>query len=142
MYHKLIKIFYSKIYLFFNLLSLTTIMLSSGCATMFNGTDQSVYVSTDGISQSEKVRVKVNDGYHEFNATIPSQITLLHSMKGVAITVKDKKYDSTTYTVKKSIAMSTFLNLLTPVFIVGLIIDFATGSIWQYPASIIIPIST
>ena len=128
-----------------NFIYLIFLMILSGCATIFNGTDQSILITPSSSSSPipNKVKVIVSDGSNTFKTTIPNTVHVMHNINGVSIITNDKRYEHDRTVIGKSIAKTTFLNILfvlplvtIPFAALGFTVDIISGAIWKYPTTV------
>ena len=106
----------------------------SGCATIFNGGNQEVRLSTPGNKQ---VKVMVTNAGNNYERVLPSTISAVHDMDSVSVMVKGGDYRNAVYVVPKSITPSFWINIL---FWPGFFLDLATGDMWKYPKDYTLPL--
>jgi hypothetical protein len=109
---------------------LSSIVLLSGCSTMFNNGSQTMMVRGSDSQEGVKVEVQSSDGVYP--TRLPATIVASPSNEGVKVTVTDKCYDRTVTTVKKRVTPSYWANILN---IYGFGIDWATGDMWKYDSN-------
>lgn len=119
-------------------------LLSTGCATLFHSSAQTVAVNAWESEKGEPVaaRVMVNTPSSAYSAVTPFIVgaspSLFHSL---TLAVDDPCYDKFEYGVDTSIAPIYFLNIFTlPAFGIGFGIDFLTGSMFDYESRVTLPV--
>lgn len=106
---------------------LSSLVLLSGCSTMFNNGSQTMMVRGADSEEGVKVEIQSSDGVYP--TKLPATVVASPSNQGVQITVTDKCYDRTVTNVKKRVTPSYWANILN---IYGFGIDWATGDMWKY----------
>jgi len=115
-------------------------LLSTGCATLFHSSTQTVAVNAWESEKGEPVaaRVTVNTPSSTYSAVTPFNVgaspSLFHSL---TLAVDDPCYDKFEYAVETSVAPIYFLNILN---LYGFGIDFLTGSMFDYESRVTLPV--
>ena len=110
------------------------VLLLSGCATIFNGGDQDVRLST---VDDKKVKVMVTNAGSRYESVLPATISAVHDIESVSVMVKDGDSKNAVYVVPKNITPSFWANVFFPP---GFLLDLATGNMWKYPSNYTVPI--
>jgi hypothetical protein len=97
-------------------------MLMSSCATIFTGTQQTVFVN----STPPGAMVQVN-GIDR--GTTPVSLRLKKNIDGQVITLKKEGYEMKFFQPETEFNMVSLLNFIIPIYWA---IDAATGAMWKY----------
>jgi hypothetical protein len=108
-------------------------LLLPGCATIFEGTSQSVTISTDPAGADCSIDRK---GSHigQVNPT-PGSIHFDKSKDDLSVLCKHPGYQSATVTESPKFQGTTFGNIIAG-GIVGVIVDAASGANFEYPSEV------
>lgn len=109
-----------------SLISITAFALVTlfwaGCATVFTGTEDEIYINSD----PEGARIFV-DGIER--GQTPDYLYIKRTIGSREITLKLNGYEARTFYLQKEFNAVSLLNILIPV---GFIVDAATGSLMKY----------
>lgn len=111
----------------------------SGCATIVNGTKQSLQITTGKVTGAdcELKSTKKNKESQKFQS--PAVLTVRRSHKAVKLKCSKTGYETAEKTIEANLARATAGNLLAggPG---GVIVDAATGAAHKYPSHIDLPL--
>jgi len=112
------------------------ILAISGCSTMFNDSEQNVRLNSYG---NHNVPVSVLTPSGTYKDVTPTIINIQPGARSsdYIVQVDEPCYGVTKVVVKKELAASYWLNSLN---LVGFFIDFATGAMWNYEETVMVPI--
>ncbi len=119
-----------------NSILVTSILLISGCATVFSGTNQTVNVQaidSENNSVLEKCKCIVidsNGGQHPLTSN-PGIVSVPRGNGGLLVNCKKDGYKQLNMSVGDSFNVLTVVNVL---FWPGFIVDAASGSYKKYPS--------
>ena len=117
--------------------ALITVSLLTGCATVINGPNQTIMVSTLPTKDAQ-CSLENDKGKWQINTT-PSPVVVRRSDKNLLVTCKTAAFDKTSQSIKSEQSMIVYANFLFtgPV---GGFIDRNNGSAYEYPSEIRIPL--
>lgn len=113
---------------------LISISQLSGCATILNGTNQSIIVLTPPTSEAQ-CALENDKGKWHINNT-PAQILVRRSDKNLVITCTKNEFKKKTISVKPALSNVVYGNMLFGGGIVGGGVDRTNGSAYVYPSEI------
>ncbi|MDR2526336.1 MAG: hypothetical protein LBC92_00480 [Rickettsiales bacterium] len=116
-------------------LTLVVLLLSS-CGTIIGGKTTTINLQT-GTGDSVRATVVSKGGVQE--VTLPATVMVKRGKKAVLVTVKDKCYKPTTYSVKSTLNMWFLGNFITG-GLIGTTTDAITGGLWDYEETSIVPV--
>ena len=123
------------------LLSLTSVLLLSGCATVMDGSDQSINVNTTGCEDYNPIVCTVSNSDGSSVITAPASVSVEKARGDLSITCESRNNEATgSLMVESGYDAMNMGNLLLG-GIIGLGVDAATGAMWHYPSAVIIPLS-
>jgi hypothetical protein len=108
-------------------------LLLPGCATLFEGTSQSVSISTDPAGADCTID-RNGSRIGQVNPT-PGSIHLDKSKDDLSVLCKHPGYQSATVTESPKFQGTTFGNIVAG-GLVGVIVDAASGANYAYPAEV------
>jgi hypothetical protein len=113
-------------------LPLASVMMFSGCATLFGGGGkQTISVSSDSTKRMKAV-VSYADGSSPQYLTIPGTITVKRTNKDIIVKSQDKDFEPTK--IKKNVNGWFWANILGAPYgtILSSTTDYASGAMWKY----------
>lgn len=116
------------------------VLLSTGCATIFNSSTQTVAVSAWDVEKREAVAAKVfiASPASSYRAVTPTTVAASPSIfRGFNLSVDDPCYAPLQQSVRKSVTPLYFLNVFN---IYGFGIDFLTGYMFNYENAVTLPV--
>jgi len=104
----------------------------TGCSTMFNGTNQKINVTATNLDSEN---IKVTSSNIQYIETLPATLHTHPSDRKPPITISTigDCINPGQIILRTKLADSYWLNVLNGI---GFFIDFATGSMWQYPEAV------
>ena len=117
----------------FTITALAAAVLSTGCASIVNGQNQSLSVKTNG-ADAEVVGAKctLNSNKGTWYVTTPGSVTVQRSYNDMMVTCKKDGMEDGTAAVKSSTKAMAFGNILFG-GIIGAAVDTSTGAAYDYP---------
>jgi hypothetical protein len=117
----------------FTITALAAAVLSTGCASIVNGQNQSLSVKTNG-ADAEVVGAKctLNSNKGTWYVTTPGSVTVQRSYNDMMVTCKKDGMDDGTGAIKSSTKAMAFGNILFG-GIIGAAVDTSTGAAYDYP---------
>ncbi len=117
----------------FTITALAAAVLSTGCASIVNGQNQSLSVKTNG-ADAEVVGAKctLNSNKGTWYVTTPGSVTVQRSYNDLMVTCKKDGMEDGTGAVKSSTKAMAFGNIIFGGFI-GAAVDTSTGAAYDYP---------
>ena len=118
---------------FFTVTALATAVLSTGCASIVNGQNQSLSVKTSG-ADTEVVGAKctLNSNKGTWYVTSPGSVTVQRSYNDLMVTCKKDGMEDGMGAIKSSTKPMAFGNILFG-GIIGVAVDTSTGAAYDYP---------
>lgn len=113
-------------------------MFLTGCASIVNGQNQSVSVSTTPVSGAT-CALENNKGKWYIPST-PGSVTIQRSYQDLAINCEKKGFGKGIKNIASSTKGMAFGNVLFG-GVIGAGVDMANGSAYDYPTDILVPIS-
>ena len=112
------------------------ILAVSGCSTMFNDSEQNVRLNSYG---NHNVPISVLTPSGSYKDVTPTIINIQPGARSsdYIVQVDEPCYGEARVVVKKELATSYWLNSLN---LVGFFVDFATGAMWNYEETVMVPI--
>lgn len=120
-------------------LFLLAMVAATGCATVIEGGDQTVNVSTTGCEEHGVIQCSAVNDDGSSQLTAPASVSVDKDMDDLTISCRSK--DKVAYgevIVESSYEAWNAGNLLLG-GVIGVGVDAATGAMWNYPSSIIVP---
>ena len=118
-------------------IALSILGLTSGCATITKGTDQSVSVVTEKKVVGAKCELTDVKGHKWYISSTPGTVSVLKGDGPMTITCTKEGYNKALLMVEEAVAGATFGNILLGGGI-GIIVDAISGAAQQYPDQIIV----
>ncbi len=117
----------------FTVTALATAVLSTGCASIVNGQNQSLSVKTNG-ADTEVVGAKctLNSNKGTWYVTSPGSVTVQRSYNDLMVTCKKDGMEDGTGSIKSSTKAMAFGNIIFG-GIIGAAVDTSTGAAYDYP---------
>jgi hypothetical protein len=122
----------------FKQISITvSVLLLAGCATMFNGTEQQLTVSTTGDKSQNSTRCHLANTYGSWNATPNTLTKIYRDSEPLQITCENDKQKGTA-SVTADYSGGLFALDLIGTGLIGIFVDSQNKSLYEYktPASI------
>ncbi len=94
------------------------------CSLMFNGGHQVIR-----ITGQEGAKVQISTSNATYVDKLPAVVIAKSSKSNIVVRAVDDRYSAAIAIVDKSITLSFWANILFPY---GFIVDFVTGSFWNY----------
>lgn len=118
------------------MLAIVMVSTLAGCASIVNGTNQSVSVQTDHV-YGATCALENDKGKWYVNST-PGSVTVNRSYKDLKINCQKKGYKPTFQQVKSKTKPMAFGNVIFG-GVVGAGIDMIDGAAYDYPSNILVP---
>jgi hypothetical protein len=117
----------------FTVAALTSAVLSTGCASIVNGQNQSLSVKTNG-TDTEVVGAKctLNSNKGTWYVTSPGSVTVQRSYNDLMVTCKKEGMEDGIGAIKSSTKAMAFGNIIFG-GIIGAAVDTSTGAAYDYP---------
>jgi hypothetical protein len=117
----------------FTITALAGAVLSTGCASIVNGQNQSLSLKTNG-ADTEVVGAKctLNSNKGTWYVTSPGSVTVQRSYNDLMVTCKKDGMEDGTGSVKSSTKAMAFGNIIFG-GIIGAAVDTSTGAAYDYP---------
>lgn len=115
-----------------------TLMMASGCASIVNGTQQSVSVRTGNV-RGASCELSNNKGTWYISNT-PGSVVVHRSFQDLDITCEKKGYHSAEKKIGSSTKAMAFGNVLFG-GVIGAGVDVANGAAYDYPTEINLPLT-
>ncbi len=113
--------------------------LVTGCASVMEGSDQVINVNTTGCEDSGTFICSVVNSDSSSVITVPASVSVEKSRGPLTVTCNNKAKTATgTLIVDSGYEAMNAGNLLVG-GIIGIGVDAATGAMWKYPSSVIVP---
>ena len=113
--------------------------LVTGCASVIEGSDQVINVNTTGCEDSGAFICSVVNSDSSSVITVPASVSVEKSRGPLTVTCNNKaKTAAGTLIVDSGYEAMNAGNLLVG-GIIGIGVDAATGAMWKYPSSVIVP---
>ncbi|MEI6746884.1 MAG: hypothetical protein WCL34_13050 [Methylococcaceae bacterium] len=110
----------------------TSVLLLTGCATMFKGTEQQLTVSTAGDKSQNSTRCHLANTYGSWNATPNTLTKIYRDSEPLKITCENEKQTGTT-SVSSEYSSGLFALDLIGTGLIGVMVDGANKSLYEYP---------
>jgi len=121
------------------LVTLVSILIIAGCATIIKGTSQDISIQSN--PSSGKIIIKTSGGVEVFNGVTPATAKLAKKHEYV-VTVQLAGYKDGTVMIGQSFEAWTIGNLLCG-GVIGLVIDAVDGAMWKLePDQIMVTMTT
>ncbi len=118
-------------------ITLSILGMTSGCATITTGTDQSVSVVTEKNVEGAKCELTDAKGHKWYIPSTPGTATVLKGDGPMTVTCTKEDYNKALLMVDETFAGATLGNILIGGGI-GIFIDAMSGAAQQYPDQIIV----
>ena len=114
-------------------------LLLSGCATVMEGSDQNINIQTLNCDDAVVTCMVSND---DTAATVrpPGSVNVEKSSKPITVECANKDKSVTGRVLVDSGYETMGLGNLLAGGIIGVGVDAATGAMWEYPSSVIVPL--
>jgi hypothetical protein len=120
--------------LFYVLLS---VIMITGCATIYNGSDTVLLQTSDG----KPAAATVDAGKGIIPVTLPMTVPVAKSSKPIVINVEETKTtQSSTYEAPSHVSGYFWLDFI-PLSPLSTTIDMVTGDMWSYDEVVTVPVS-
>lgn len=113
------------------------ISMLSGCASIVSGTNQSITVDTPGCAAAS---CKLTNDKGEWAVTTPGSVVVHRAYGPLSIICSKEGFPSGTATANSSTKGMAFGNILFG-GIIGAGVDMGTGAAYDYPTSIMVPMT-
>lgn len=110
-----------------------TLLINTGCATMFDGKTQAITVNTSPPKANCLFKRNGQD-VGDIEKT-PGSAVIEKSRDDVTVVCNKKGYEESTYIDKSGVAAWTFVNILFG-GVIGLAVDYGTGAINKYDSPV------
>jgi len=116
--------------------------LMSGCASVMEGSDQVININTTGCEEFEPMRCNVVNSEGSSTLTAPSSVSVEKARGAMTIscTSRDRSSATGNLVVDSSYEAMNAGNILAG-GIIGIGVDAATGAMWKYPSTVVVPMS-
>ena len=123
-----------------NILSLTFLLvLTTGCASIMEGSDHVININTTGCEDSGVKICTVVNSQSSSVITAPASTSVEKARGALTVTcVSRDKSASGSLVIDSSYEAMNAGNLLLG-GIIGLGVDAATGAMWKYPSAVVVP---
>ncbi|MCP4355490.1 MAG: hypothetical protein GY793_07645 [Proteobacteria bacterium] len=120
-----------------SLLVTVSIMLLTGCAGMFTGSNKSINVSS---SDGKQVKAKIASSKGISDIMLPAVYQADRDQSGIYVSINDECYENYTYIVQSRLNWPFFINFFASAFgLTGTTMDVSSGNMWTYDDMSIIP---
>ena len=119
------------------LVSALVLSLLSGCASIVSGTNQSVTVDTPGCAAAS---CRLTNDKGEWAVTTPGSVVVNRAYGPLTIVCSKDGFASATATVTSTTKAMAFGNILFG-GVIGAGVDIGTGAAYDYPTSIVVPMT-
>lgn len=121
-----------------------TLLLLSGCASIFSGTSTTINIVSSDTSATDKIKVEMISKSGTKTLSLPTIVTVEKGSQPISIIVKDKCYRETTYLAHATIDPMFLGDILgLSFFLLGttsISTDSLTGAMWTYDSEVIVPV--
>jgi hypothetical protein len=117
---------------------LLSVVIFTGCATMFNSAD-TVFLQT---SDNKSAAATIDTGKGITSVTLPTSVYVANSSKPLFINVQETETtQSSVYEVPRQISGWFWLNIFWGFFPLSTMTDMAAGDMWSYDDFVLVPVS-
>ena len=115
---------------------LATVLLMSGCASIMEGSDQTININTTGCEQFEPMRCTASNSEGSSILTAPASVSIEKARGPLTISCQSRDRSATGLKrIESSYEAMNAGNILAG-GIIGIGVDAATGAMWKYPSSV------
>jgi hypothetical protein len=116
-----------------------TILIASGCASVMEGSDQVINVSTTGCEESGTVICIVMNKDGSSVITTPASTSVEKNRSALSIQCNSKDKSATGSMIVESGYEAMNAGNILVGGIIGIGVDAATGAMWKYPSAVVVP---
>lgn len=118
---------------------LALISMGSGCATVIEGGDQVINVSTSGCEEHGAMQCVATNDDGSSVLTAPASVSVDKDKDALVISCKSKNGKATGEVIIDSKYEAWNAGNLLVGGIIGIGVDAATGAMWKYPSAVVVP---
>ncbi|RYD50615.1 MAG: hypothetical protein EOP52_13650 [Sphingobacteriales bacterium] len=110
----------------------------AGCATVFDGGNQSVDLRPSTVGENVNVKVSTKGGTQ--TVKVPANVSVARDKSTMLVTVDDPCYEPNQIAANSSVNPWAIGNVLFGLFgLTGTTVDMSTGNAWKYDETITVP---
>lgn len=117
----------------------TLIAMGSGCATVIEGGDQVINVSTTGCEEHGAMQCVAKNDDGSSVLTAPASVSVDKDKDSLVITCNSKDGEANGEVIVDSSYEAWNAGNILVGGIIGVGVDAATGAMWKYPSAVVVP---
>lgn len=117
----------------------TLIAMGSGCATVIEGGDQVINVSTTGCEEHGAMQCVAKNDDGSSVLTAPASVSVDKDMDSLVITCNSKNGEANGEVIVHSSYEAWNAGNILIGGLIGVGVDAVTGAMWKYPSAVVVP---